>query len=74
MIGDDVDKFLRVGEKKLIREVGKEGKKKVWIIDERDNNEGFLSATVLKQKDEKLVVEFEDGNVSSKFSIGNLIG
>ena len=46
---------------------GGDTKKRVWIVDENESsNEVFLSATVLEQKGDYLIVEMADRTVSKK--------
>ncbi|KAI6658424.1 hypothetical protein LOD99_15225 [Oopsacas minuta] len=58
---EEAGRYLRSGTKNLVNEVGREGKKQVWIIDESENeNKVFLLATILQQKGDRFEVEMED--------------
>ena len=62
---EEAEKFLVSGNKGLIPEVGSEGKKQVWLVDDRENeSEGFVAATILKQKGDYFMVQTADGSVS----------
>ena len=61
----EAGKYLLSGTQGLIPEGVSEGKKQVWIVDERDDdNDGFICATILKQKGDYFMVQMEDGSVS----------
>ena len=62
---EEAGKYLLSGNKGLVPEVSSDFKKQVWIVDERDNdNEGFIAATVVKQKGDYIMVQMADGSVS----------
>ena len=59
----EADKYLKSNSS--LQDYGGDGKKRVWIVDENENtNEVFLSATIVEEKGDYLVVEMADRTVS----------
>ena len=59
----EADKYLKPNVS--LQEYAGDGKKRVWIVDESEStSEAFLSATIVEQKGDHLIVEMGDRKVS----------